>query len=76
MEILMLVGILAYVLNYITGKSKNQKLSTAWYVNSNDPIWCPTPPPLHCLTIAESRALLQQHKAANSKHYIMVVLGL
>ncbi|XP_038044628.1 coiled-coil domain-containing protein 47-like [Patiria miniata] len=30
MEILMIVGILAYVLNYVTGKSKNQKLSTAW----------------------------------------------
>ncbi|XP_071802914.1 PAT complex subunit CCDC47-like [Asterias amurensis] len=30
MEILMVVGILAYVLNYISGKSKNQKLSTAW----------------------------------------------
>ncbi|PIK45638.1 putative coiled-coil domain-containing protein [Apostichopus japonicus] len=31
LEIMMLAGIAAYILNYVSGKSKNQKLATAWY---------------------------------------------
>lgn len=32
LEIMMLAGITAYILNYVSGKSKNQKLATAWWV--------------------------------------------
>ena len=30
LEIMMLAGIAAYILNYVSGKSKNQRLATAW----------------------------------------------
>ncbi|KAJ8024774.1 Coiled-coil domain-containing protein 47 [Holothuria leucospilota] len=31
LEIMMLAGIAAYILNYVSGKSKNQRLATAWF---------------------------------------------
>lgn len=31
MEILMVTGLLAYIMNYIIGKNKNSRLATAWF---------------------------------------------
>ncbi|XP_033106192.1 coiled-coil domain-containing protein 47-like [Anneissia japonica] len=31
LEFIMIAGVLSYVLNYLTGKSKNNKLATAWF---------------------------------------------
>lgn len=31
MEILMVTGLLAYIMNYIIGKNKNSRLAQAWF---------------------------------------------
>lgn len=31
MEILMVTGLLAYIMNYIIGKNKNNRLAQAWF---------------------------------------------
>lgn len=31
MEILMVAGLLAYIMNYIIGKNKNSRLAQAWF---------------------------------------------
>lgn len=52
MEILMVTGLLAYIMNYIIGKNKNSRLAQAWFTShrelleSNFAVVGESPPPL------------------------------
>lgn len=52
MEILMVTGLLAYIMNYIIGKNKNSRLAQSWFsshrelLESNFALVGEAPPPL------------------------------